>query len=368
MNKKILLSLSVIAAVATIAVGGTIAYFNDVETSTGNTITAGTIDLSVNGQNGGTISPIITEGDIKPGETKESVVVNLTNSGNNDGLADLHVTSAVHSEGATSEPECLAENSGDENAWNGTSCVGTGDAGENICSKITLTYTYDANGNGVKDAGESGTLGTLASKGSLNLDVLPTGVDRKVWIDYTLDSNATNKFQGDICTFAVDFTLKQLGIPENGVYSFVDIGNPESESSKDIKGWSDAIWPQSGGWGDGDDQTIRTVASNSDNVKSSLGDVDDATVVMDFGPTSATKKIYIRHLDGQTDDSFKVYVDGTLIDSYTDAYSTETWLTSSFDVSSYTGTHEVKITLTASHWESFDSYGQLGISWIKIAD
>ncbi|MDD4874776.1 MAG: TasA family protein [Candidatus Pacebacteria bacterium] len=213
MNKKILLSLSVIAAVATIAVGGTIAYFNDVETSTGNTITAGTIDLSVNGQNGGTISPIITEGDIKPGETKESVVVNLTNSGNNDGLADLHVTSAVHSEGATSEPECLAENSGDENAWNGTSCVGTGDAGENICSKITLTYTYDANGNGVKDAGESGTLGTLASKGSLNLDVLPTGVDRKVWIDYTLDSNATNKFQGDICTFAVDFTLKQLGIP-----------------------------------------------------------------------------------------------------------------------------------------------------------
>ncbi|MDD4830555.1 MAG: hypothetical protein PHR31_00200, partial [Candidatus Pacebacteria bacterium] len=82
----------------------------------------------------------------------------------------------------------------------------------------------------------------------------------------------------------------------------------------------------------------------------------------------ATKKIYIRHLDGQTDDSFKVYVDGTLIDSYTDAYSTETWLTSSFDVSSYTGTHEVKITLTASHWESFDSYGQLGISWIKIAD
>ncbi|MDD4624957.1 MAG: hypothetical protein PHC82_01335, partial [Candidatus Pacebacteria bacterium] len=314
-----------------------------------------------------TISPIITEGDIKPGETKESVVVNLTNSGNNDGLADLHVTSAVAGEGVDSEPECVAESK----TWGGSSpCTGSETLNENICSQITLNYTYDANGNGVKDAGESGTLGTLASLGSLNLDVLPTGVTRKVWLDYTLDSAANNEFQGDVCTFAVDFTLKQLGVPGDGVYSFIDIGNPLSEFPKNIKGWSHNIWPQGGGWGGGDDQTIRTVASTLDDVESPLpaGQDDSATVVMDFGSVSATKKIYIRHLDGQTDDSFKVYVDGTLIDSYTDAYSTETWLTSSFDVSSYTGTHEVKITLTASHWESFDSYGQLGISWIKIAD
>lgn len=45
MNKKILISLSVIGAVAAIAVGGTIAYFSDTETSTGNTFTAGELDL-----------------------------------------------------------------------------------------------------------------------------------------------------------------------------------------------------------------------------------------------------------------------------------------------------------------------------------
>ena len=45
--KKILISLSVIAAAAAIAVGGTIAYFSDTETSTGNTFTAGSIDLKV---------------------------------------------------------------------------------------------------------------------------------------------------------------------------------------------------------------------------------------------------------------------------------------------------------------------------------
>jgi len=47
MNKKILISLSVIGVVAAMAIGGTIAYFNDTETSTGNIFTAGSIDLKV---------------------------------------------------------------------------------------------------------------------------------------------------------------------------------------------------------------------------------------------------------------------------------------------------------------------------------
>ena len=47
MNKRILISLSVIGAVAAIAIGGTIAYFSDTETSTGNTFTAGEIDLKI---------------------------------------------------------------------------------------------------------------------------------------------------------------------------------------------------------------------------------------------------------------------------------------------------------------------------------
>ena len=52
MNKKIILSLSVIGVVAAIAVGGTIAYFSDTETSVGNTFTAGTIDISLDPKGG----------------------------------------------------------------------------------------------------------------------------------------------------------------------------------------------------------------------------------------------------------------------------------------------------------------------------
>ncbi len=45
--KRILISLSIIAVVATIAIGGTIAYFQDTETSTGNTFSAGILDLKI---------------------------------------------------------------------------------------------------------------------------------------------------------------------------------------------------------------------------------------------------------------------------------------------------------------------------------
>jgi len=47
MNKKILISLMAIVIVAGAAVWGTTAYFSDTETSTGNTFTAGAIDLKI---------------------------------------------------------------------------------------------------------------------------------------------------------------------------------------------------------------------------------------------------------------------------------------------------------------------------------
>jgi predicted ribosomally synthesized peptide with SipW-like signal peptide len=46
-NKKILVSLSVIGVVAAVAIGGTIAYFSNTETSAGNIFVAGAIDLKI---------------------------------------------------------------------------------------------------------------------------------------------------------------------------------------------------------------------------------------------------------------------------------------------------------------------------------
>ncbi len=48
--RKIIISLAIIAAIGTIVVTGTTAFFSDTETSTGNTFTAGSIDLKIDSQ------------------------------------------------------------------------------------------------------------------------------------------------------------------------------------------------------------------------------------------------------------------------------------------------------------------------------
>ena len=47
MNKKLIISLSIIGVVVAVAIGATFAMFNDTETSTGNILVAGTMDLKV---------------------------------------------------------------------------------------------------------------------------------------------------------------------------------------------------------------------------------------------------------------------------------------------------------------------------------
>ena len=82
--KKILVSLSIIGVVAALAVGGTIAYFSNTETSTGNTFTAGTIDLQIDYQCGdvcyypfkdlGAGDDFFDYCDLKPGDTGEVTI------------------------------------------------------------------------------------------------------------------------------------------------------------------------------------------------------------------------------------------------------------------------------------------------------
>jgi len=50
MNKKLIVSLAIMAIAGAAAIGGTMAYFSDTETSKGNTFTAGSLDLTVDSQ------------------------------------------------------------------------------------------------------------------------------------------------------------------------------------------------------------------------------------------------------------------------------------------------------------------------------
>jgi len=84
LNSKILLSAASIAAAAALIIGATFAFFSDTETSTGNTFTAGSLDLKVDNTcyyntiaNGQPNCPVI-EDDPQTEEVDESVITTWT--------------------------------------------------------------------------------------------------------------------------------------------------------------------------------------------------------------------------------------------------------------------------------------------------
>lgn len=68
MNKRILISLSVIAVAAVVALGATYAYFSSTASVTGNTFSTGTLQIRVNGQSSITG---FTFSNAAPGDCKE---------------------------------------------------------------------------------------------------------------------------------------------------------------------------------------------------------------------------------------------------------------------------------------------------------
>jgi predicted ribosomally synthesized peptide with SipW-like signal peptide len=110
---KILLSLAVIGIVGGTAVGLTTAYFSDTETSTGNTFTAGKLDLELGAGN-----PIpFNVANVYPGQTGTGKVTLTNTTGSLDGDLDIKIANFIQSEGGSlTEPEISAgdyDNGGD---------------------------------------------------------------------------------------------------------------------------------------------------------------------------------------------------------------------------------------------------------------
>jgi predicted ribosomally synthesized peptide with SipW-like signal peptide len=142
MNKKILISLSVIGAVAAIAVGGTIAYFSDTETSTGNTFTAGTLDLKVDStcEYNGVQKGFCTWGpkdltdelffkfnDVKPGDSGEDTI--SLKAKDNDAYLCGYVQNLANNDNGLTEPESKVDI---------TDGVGNGELQNNLYMTIWL--------------------------------------------------------------------------------------------------------------------------------------------------------------------------------------------------------------------------------------
>ncbi len=142
--KRILLSLSMIAFVGAIAAGATGAWFSDTETSTGNTFTAGSLDLKIDSrchyfQNGvdvgcwhpgenntpvqfgnweeddlGVIHKFFWFDDIKPGDWGENTI--SLHVYNNDAWGRMHLKIGTNKDNDCTEPEGEKEMKGELDA------------------------------------------------------------------------------------------------------------------------------------------------------------------------------------------------------------------------------------------------------------
>lgn len=225
--KKILVSLSIIAAVAAIVVGATTAYFSDTETSVGNTLSAGTIDIAINDEN--PWEQHFDLGDLKPSETGY-INFKINNVGQNPVNISKTLKNIVGNGGgenekydckqidlnwnyfASSEPECVAEQ-------------GLGHREDDIQEVIVYDLSvevYEEGGNEpiwwqtIYSDGEGKSIADVYVNGqgepiSVNLGMIPVDGYMLVTQSYHLSGDLTgNEYQGDGLTFDIEIRGDQL--------------------------------------------------------------------------------------------------------------------------------------------------------------
>ena len=264
MNKKILISLSVIGAVAAIAIGGTIAYFSDVETSTGNTFTAGSLDLKVDNTchyNGkvcekvgndyfwsGTSEPcsctweetdltnqlFFNFTDVKPGDTGEDTI--SLKSLNNDAWLCAYVKNLANKENGCTEPEGKT----DPNC--GNPGVGEGELQNNIF----MTIWRDTNCDNIQDQTEDILVSNVpidSNNGVWPLYApilggvpLPGNTKVCLGVKWDVPPQTGNIIQGDNVTGDISFYAEQARNNQNFVCPpnivVKELGNVSNPSTK----------------------------------------------------------------------------------------------------------------------------------------
>ncbi len=420
--KRILLSLLILSATGALAFGVSRAFFSDTETSTGNTFTAGAIDLKVDNTsylNSGvdgvmvsvpsltwTATDLVNElffnfADIKPGDLGEDTVSLLVTSNPAWVCADIDVT--ANDDVTCTEPElddepgCTAPGTGLGELADQLNFIFWADDGDNVLEEEEQVLTQgpaSAVLNGVTWAladsqhnvwGVQGPMEPNVTKyigkawcfGELTVPVErflqeetgdPTTRGAGVLCNGSQVDNAaqTDKLMGDIVFRAVqarhneNFVCQRPNLPP--VNDYLDIGDTASEAGHNLLGWSDAwVSPGWGGnYGGGSiDTSLRLLMGHGDGC---LG-AEDATFTMNAGAGLATK-LTLEHLDGQVNDSFDVYINNVLASHYTGVSvpPNEVWKKTAFTFPGVTGTVNVKLDATNLVGDWCANWGQVAFS------
>jgi predicted ribosomally synthesized peptide with SipW-like signal peptide len=197
---KVLLSLMMIVLVCALIGGGIYAYFSDTETSTGNTFTAGTLDLNLDGGNTNVVK--FTVGSVVPGDSGNGTWT-VSNVGSIDGYLDLESVGITEGVGTSTDPELVDE----------TTHADTAQLGNYLLGHLFI----DTNNDGNWDSGETDIFGTNASPAAiktiagsyaLNLS-LTHGSTNYIALAWSVPGAADNRIQGDNVTLSMTYELQQ---------------------------------------------------------------------------------------------------------------------------------------------------------------
>lgn len=178
LSRKILAAIVVIGLIGFALGWGTYSLFSDTETSSGNTFTAGTLDLKVDGKDD-PLPVFFNVGDVKPGDSGSRSIV-LSNAGSLAGKAYIHFKNVVDDEGLNPESETA------------------GKLSDNLYIKVLV--------NGVVKA--EGYLSAIACT-SHELGIIAGGSNLTVTIEWSIPSGVGNGIMGDSVTFDIEFSLVQ---------------------------------------------------------------------------------------------------------------------------------------------------------------
>lgn len=195
-RRKVLGGLAGIGVASAAAGAGTMAYFSDQESTTGNTVSAGTLELDLSGNDTDDITLGVSGK--APGDSGNASQT-ILNNGTLPGYLDLKLTGISRSTGDTPEAEPAETTSGDGDSM--------GDLGEYLSVKVGFdnnddgTYDFVAFDDYVSNLSAPSTQswGTqIAAGGTSNLR-----------IEWSIDSTATNVIQDDGVTLGFEVQLEQ---------------------------------------------------------------------------------------------------------------------------------------------------------------
>ncbi len=202
--KNIIKSLVIVVAVAAVAGVATYSYFSDTETSTGNTFTAGTIDIAVDNQNPWARTAPFQLVDMKPSQV-DYTNFTVKNVGTNPVNVWKKVSRVVTEENGINEPE-QAYYDANNGAKNNIDSVITYDLAvvvkdaQGVARWNQTLYNMDKTITEINAMNGNGTF----------LGMIPEGWSMDVTESYHMKSDTGNWAQSDKMTFNITLYGEQL--------------------------------------------------------------------------------------------------------------------------------------------------------------